>query len=99
MDHENRNTIDNRKKNLRDGSDGVNENNRALQKTNISGVNGIFFDKTRKRWRSTWYENGKQQKANFTIKKYGSDEKAKKEAIKHREAMNKITGCTNGDPL
>ena len=24
--------------------------------------------------------------------------KAKKEAIKHREAMNKITGCTNGDP-
>ena len=33
----------------------------------------------------------------FLITKYGSDEKAKQEAIKHRKAMNEITGCTNGD--
>ena len=32
----------------------------------------------------------------FTIKKYGNDEKAKQTAIEHRQAMNEITGCTNG---
>ena len=33
----------------------------------------------------------------FSIKKYGSDEKAKQEAIEYRKVMNKITGCTNGE--
>ena len=97
VDHSNRNGLDNRKKNLKDGSDGVNQNNRALQKTNISGVNGIFFDKTQQRWRSTWYENGKQQYKWFSIKKYGSEEKAKQKAIEYRKAMNGITGSTNGE--
>jgi hypothetical protein len=97
VDHKNRNGVDNRKKNLRDGSGGVNENNRAQQNNNTSGVTGVCFDKTEKRWCATWYENGKQQKAYFSIEKYGSDEKAKQEAIKHRKAMNIITGSTNGD--
>jgi hypothetical protein len=97
VDHDNRNGLDNRKKNLKDGSDGVNQNNMALHNTNTSGTNGVSFDKTNKRWNATWYENGKQQKANFSITKYGSDEKAKQEAIKHRQAMNGITGSTNGD--
>jgi len=97
VDHKNRNGLDNRKKNLRDGSGVINNNNKALHNTNTSGVNGVSFDKTKKRWNATWYENGKQQKANFYITKYGSDEKAKQEAIKHRKAMNVITGSTNGD--
>ena len=97
VDHKNRNGLDNRKKNLRDGSGVINNNNKALHNTNTSGTNGVSFDKTNKRWNATWYENGKQQKANFSITKYGSDEKAKQEAIKHRKAMNVITGSTNGD--
>ena len=97
VDHKNRNGLDNRKKNLRDGSGVINNNNKALHNTNTSGVNGVSFDKRGKRWNATWYENGKQQKANFSITKYGSDEKAKQEAIKHRQAMNGITGSTNGD--
>ena len=97
VDHKNRNGLDNRKKNLRDGSDGVNNNNQAQRDDNISGITGIFFDKTGKRWRATWYENGKQQIANFSIKKYGSDEKAKQKAIEYRQAMNEITGCMNGE--
>ena len=96
VDHRNGNGLDNRKKNLRDGSGGVNENNQALRDDNTSGTNGVYFDETNKSWRATWYENGKQQYKYFSIKKYGSDEKAKQEAIKHREAMNKITLCTNG---
>ena len=38
----------------------------------------------------------KKQRANFTIKNYGSDEKAKQKAIEYRKAMNGITGSTNG---
>ena len=96
VDHRNGNGLDNRKKNLRDGSGGVNENNQALRNDNISGTNGVSFDETNKRWRSTWKENGKRKIINFSIKKYGSDEKAKQEAINHRKAMNEITGCLNG---
>ena len=97
VDHRDGNGLDNRKKKLRDGSGGVNENNKALYNNNTSGTNGVFFDKRDKSWRATWQENGKQQKANFSITKYGSDEKAKQEAIKHRQDMNEITGCLNGD--
>ena len=96
VDHRNGNGLDNRKKNLRDGSGGVNENNQALRNDNISGTNGVSFDETNKRWRSTWKENGKRKIINFSIKKYGSDEKANQEAINHRKAMNEITGCLNG---
>ena len=97
MDHRNGNGLDNRKKNLRDGSGKVNANNQALLSNNTSGTNGVHFDKTKKRWRVTWQKNGKEQRANFTIKNYGSDEKAKQKAIEYRQAMNVITGCTNGE--
>ena len=96
VDHRNGNGLDNRKKNLKDGSDGVNQNNQALRDDNTSGTNGVSFDKTNKGWRAQWYENGVQRSMYFSIKKYGSDEKAKQKAIEHREAMNKITGSTNG---
>ena len=43
MDHKNRNGLDNRKKNLRDGSGGVNENNQTLHNDNTSGINGVSF--------------------------------------------------------
>ena len=96
VDHRNGNGLDNRKKNLRDGSGGVNENNRTMQDNNTSGTNGVSFDKTGQGWLAQWRENGARNTKYFSIKKYGSDEKAKQEAIKHREAMNKITLCTNG---
>ena len=96
VDHRNGNGLDNRKKNLRDGSGGVNENNMALNKTNTSGANGVSFSKTKQRWVAQWHENGIQQHKWFSIKKYGSDEKAKQKAIEHRKSMDKITLCTNG---
>ena len=95
VDHRDGNGLDNRKKNLRDGSGGVNENNQALRNTNTSGTNGIYFHK--KGWCAQWYKNGSQKSKYFSIKKYGSDEKAKQKAIEHRKAMNEITGSTNGD--
>ena len=96
VDHKDGNTLDNRKKKLRDGSGKVNDNNRALQDNNTSGTNGVSFSKTHKSWNSEWFENGTRRRKYFSITKYGSDEKAKQEAIKHRQAMDEITGCTNG---
>ena len=96
VDHKDGNGLDNRKKNLRDGSDGVNQNNQALRDDNTSGATGVFFDKRYKRWIATWYKDGGRKSMSFSIKKYGSDEKAKQEAIEHRQAMNEITGSTNG---
>ena len=96
VDHKYGNGLNNRKKNLRDGSDRVNQNNNALQDNNTSGTNGVSFNKTQQRWCASWYEDGVQQYKYFSIKKYGSDEKAKQKAIKHRQAMNEITGCLNG---
>ena len=97
VDHRNGNGLDNRKKNLKDGSDGVNQNNQALRDDNTSGTNGVSFDKTQQRWRSQWYENGVQRSIYFSIKNYGSDEKAKQKAIEYRQSMNVITGCLNGE--
>ena len=96
VDHRDGNGLDNRKKNLRDGSDGVNQNNQALHNNNTSGTNGVYFNKRDKGWCARWRENGQNTSKYFSIKKYGSDEKAKQEAIEYRKAMNGITGSTNG---
>ena len=96
VDHDNRNGLDNRKKNLKDGSDGVNNNNQTQRDDNTSGTTGVFFNKRDKTWFVTWYENGERKSTYFSIKKYGSDEKAKQKAIEYRQAMNEITGCLNG---
>ena len=97
VDHRDGNGLDNRKNNLKDGSDGVNQNNRVLRNTNTSGTNGVYFNESGKTWLASWYKDGTQKTKSFSVKKYGSDEKAKQKAIEYRKAMNKITGCTNGD--
>ena len=97
VDHDNRNGLDNRKKNLRDGSGGVNNNNQAQRDDNTSGTTGVSFNKHKKSWCARWQENEVRRAKWFSIKKCGSDEKAKQKAIEHRKAMNGITGSTNGD--
>ena len=99
VDHRNRNGLDNRKKNLRDGSGGVNENNQVLHDNNISGTNGVSFHNHSKSWCASWKENGKRHCKYFNIKHYGGDEAAKQKAIEHRKAMDKITRCTNGERI
>ena len=58
-DHINRNTLDNRRKNLRSVTRSQNQINRATQKNNTSGYKGITWNKKRKKWQAQILINNK----------------------------------------
>lgn len=51
VDHINHNTVDNRKYNLRICNNSINQINKKLQKNNVSGVAGVWWDKTVNKWK------------------------------------------------
>ena len=50
LDHINRNREDNRIANLREASNGENQQNRKVQSTSKTGFTGVTFDKTKGKW-------------------------------------------------
>jgi len=50
IDHINCNKLDNRKINLRECTHSQNKMNRPKQSNNSSGIKGVYFDKSRKKW-------------------------------------------------
>lgn len=52
VDHKNRNSLDNRWSNLRLATHGQNQANRGPQKNNTSGLKGVIYIASRKRWRA-----------------------------------------------
>ena len=50
VDHINRDRLDNRIDNLRNGDKGINQSNMPISKRNKSGVIGVCFDKARPAW-------------------------------------------------
>ena len=53
IDHINGQRADNRAANLRDVDKAENQKNAARRSDNTSGVTGVYWDKTSKRWRAT----------------------------------------------
>ena len=83
IDHINRDGLDNRLCNIREGSNRINSNNKRIQKNNTSGVKGVYI--TGNNWVAQWNDiNGKRHKKSFSIGKNGNEE-ASRLACEYRE--------------
>lgn len=81
IDHINRNRLDNRKENLRFATRQINVLNCGLQKDNMSGITGVYWNRTKKKWQAYIRVNGKQI--------YLGRFKRKRDASKARKAAEK----------
>lgn len=81
VDHINHNTLDNRKENLRICSNADNIRNGRIRVNNTSGVNGVYFDKSRKKWIASIKVNYKK----INLGRFNNIEEAKKARKKAEE--------------
>lgn len=97
VDHMNGDTFDNRRCNLRVISQGQNVDHRPNpNKNNKSGVRGLYWCKTNKRWIARIIHNGQDWwKKNFIEDEF---EQAKEEITRKREEYNLIFGITCNPP-
>jgi hypothetical protein len=86
-DHINRNGLDNRSINLHETTYELNMRNRSLHKNNTSGINGVSYHNSDKKWRVQWYKDKE-----YKIKYF----KNKKEAVNYRKNIDDKLGITNG---
>lgn len=79
VDHEDRNPLNNRRRNLRLSNKSTNGMNRIAQKNSKSGLKGISWSKQKSKWRITCTVNGKQYHLGYakTIEKALKKYKAK----------------------
>jgi len=91
VDHINRNGLDNRICNVREGSGRVNPNNKRMQTNNKSGVKGVYRENgIKQRWCAQWNNiDGKKCRKGFGIKTYG-EEQAFQLACQYREEQQNL---------
>lgn len=65
IDHEDGDGTNNRWRNLRDGTDGVNAKNRAMYSRNTSGVTGVVWSKQKRKWRAELRVDGKTKRLGY----------------------------------
>ena len=65
VDHINRNTLDNRRNNLRACSRTINGHNRGAPKTNTSGFKGVSFHRASGKWRARIGFHGRRELGEF----------------------------------
>lgn len=83
IDHANHQRDDNRITNLRNGTVRANNQNRTLRSDNSSGIVGVSFNKTRNKWHSYIYINGKSIHLGFFDGIEEAAEVRKNASIKH----------------
>ena len=96
IDHIDGNGLNNSRGNLRDGSNGVNQNNRSLIKTNRSTENGISRHSNDRGWRVSWKVKKQCPSKYFSYSKYGSEEDAFRAAKRFRDEKYAEIGNGNG---
>ena len=91
VDHINGNTMDNRRVNLRDGTERVNATNKGISKNNTSGATGVSYVPSEETWRAIWYENGVRKTRSYSEKTHGAEE-ARRLAFEARREVDKLLG-------
>ena len=92
VDHLNRDTLNNKRINLRIVNNSLNQRNKSIQRNNTSGIIGVKFLSGINSWQANIVDlNGKRKSKSFSINKYGY-EKAKELAIEYRNKYEKIYG-------
>lgn len=79
VDHINRNTLDNRRENLRIVNRSINASNAKARTESKTNIRGVYFRKARPgiakaSWICEWSENGKRHSKSFSIEKYGEEQ-------------------------
>jgi hypothetical protein len=87
IDHINRDGLDNRSINIREGTNRINANNKSMQKNNTSGVKGVYYEGGAKpRWKAQWNdENSKKKSKSFSVSAHGGYDQAFEKAKEYRE--------------
>ena len=83
VDHIDRNRTNNFYENLRWVTQETNTKNSSMRTNNISGVQGVFFCNTKKRWIANWHQDKKNRVKSF---------KEKDDAINYRKEMEQLHG-------